>query len=34
MVLSRDQNAVQNHGKRLIMNPLKGENNSNIWEPP
>jgi len=33
MVMSRDQNTERSHNIILIIVPLKGLNNSNIWEP-
>jgi hypothetical protein len=34
MVMSRNQNAGQNHNIKLDNKPLKGWNSSNIWEQP
>jgi hypothetical protein len=34
LVMSRDQNAGQNHNIKLMLNPWKAWNISNIWEQP
>jgi hypothetical protein len=34
MVMTRDQNAGQNHNIKQIINPLKGWDSSDIWEQP
>jgi hypothetical protein len=34
MIMSREQKAGQNHKVKLIINPLKVRESSNVWERP